>query len=205
MSDLAHCRGRRLAASAVAFLLPARHDVPFVIRTTPQTCTPRISSVPPPSAACPDNTIAARRLLTTGRGSTRSSHYRCFGGGGGGGSALFAAAAQNDEDKEARSLSSSQQQQQQQQIDPDVHDPTNTEPLPGGPGRTSGRIAEPPRGPSSRWKRLRSTRAARALGRVFRGRSGLAEELGSIMEEDALNSVVSGQVCMCVCRPSSCL
>lgn len=183
MSDLSHLRGRRLAASAVAFLLPARHDVNnFVFQQeTPQTCTraKRWISSSVPSPACPDNSNSvAARPPTTGSG----NHHCCRFGGVGACGALFAAAEQNEDEPRSSSLA----QKKQKRTDPAGHDLTDTEPLPGGPGRISGRIPEPMG--SSRWERLRSTRLARALGRVFRGRSGLAEEHGT------LNSVVSGQV-----------
>lgn len=163
MYDIPCRRGRRLVASAVAFLLPARLNVPFVFQT--QTCTPRvaISSVPP----CPAHIAARSELLTTAR---ENRYY--FNGGG---SALFAAAARKEEDAE-----------EQQRYDAEA-DPTNTKLLPP-PGGSAGRIAKLRGQFPKRWKRLRSTAVARALGRVFRGRSG-------VEEHDRLNSVVSGTVC----------
>lgn len=180
MSDLPRRRGR-LAASAVAFLLPARHDVPFFMHQTNQspqtTCTPdpcwisSSSSAPP----CPDHIVA--RPQANGRGSTRRRHG-CFSGGG----ALFAAAVREDEEEDAdQPLPPSAAQQTDTAVEAD---PADTELPPGG----SRRIAE--LGSPRRLKRLRSTAVARAIGRVFRGRSALAEE-----HDTPMNSVVSGQVC----------
>lgn len=180
MSELPRRRGRCLAASAVAFLLPARRDVPFVFQQTKQhlqTSTQRrcwISSVPPSCPAAQDN-IAARPLTTGGENTRR---HRCYYVGGD--SALFAAApARKEEEGAGRRLLL---EADLTEAEADVED---TELPPGG----SGRVAEL-RSPK-RWQRLRSTTMARALGRVFRGRSRLGEEHDL---DDTLNSVASVQV-----------